>query len=353
MEEQRPERPGHARIIAAPEAGRVLDTVQLRRLEESFRQWATEPRRADVRQSRRRILLLFLLIRYTGAKLHEVLGLDPWRGLNPERPSVSFGQGETGPPREVRIPERLALEMQAAFKDPAFQQSLGSLLQVDPGHVRRKFYARAAACGFAKQLGGPDALRKARALELMQNNLPLPVVQNMLGHSTPSLTASMVSFSEDDIQEVARLFLDRESRRQTSARNSFFGKISRIKRGDIQAKVELVTVGGHGVETIITNDSLARLGLRAGLLISAEVKAPMVILQKGEAKPRCSAENIFAGRVERIIRGKVTTEIVVKIPDGTELCSLVSSEASRRLELRQGEPVWVMFNSFGVVLHLE
>jgi molybdate transport system regulatory protein len=65
-----------------------------------------------------------------------------------------------------------------------------------------KFYERAAACGFPKELGGPDAIRKSRAVELMQNNLPLPVVQRILGHSTPNLTASFVSFSDDDIRQV-------------------------------------------------------------------------------------------------------------------------------------------------------
>jgi molybdate transport system regulatory protein len=57
--------------------------------------------------------------------------------------------------------------------------------------------------------------------------------------------------------------------------------------------------------------------------------------------------------VERIIKGKVTTEYVVKIADGTQLCSLVTSASSRRLELQEGDPVWAIFNSFSVVLHLD
>ena len=227
------------------------------------------------------------------------------------------------------------------------------MFNVDPGHVRRKFYERAAACGFLKEFGGPDAIRKSRAVELMQNNLPLPVVQRILGHSTPNLTASFVSFSDDDIHQVAKFFLEKESRRKTSARNTFFGKISSIQRGDIQAKVELVTIGGYPVTTVITNDSLARLGLKVGTLIAAEVKAPMVVLQKGDREPKCSAENMFQGTIEKINRGKVTTEYVVKIADGTQLCSLVTSESSRRLELYENDSVWAVFNSFSVVLHLD
>ena len=350
-----PEPPSHARIIDAEE-GRYLDPVQLKRLEQAFRDWARNTPRADVGLSRRRILLIFLLIRYTGAKLNEVLALDPFRDINHKRHLVVYGKAEAGPgrpPREVQIPATLSGELKKTLADPAFRDSLDSLFNVDPGHVRRKFYERAAACGFPKELGGPDAIRKSRAVELMQNNLPLPVVQRILGHSTPNLTASFVSFSDADMQRVTRFFLEKESRRQTSARNTFFGKISAIEQGDIQALVELVTIGGDQVTALITNNSLDRLGLKPGLLITAEVKAPLVILQKIAAEPQCSADNRFQGIIERIVTGKITTEYVVKVTDGTELCSLVTTESSRRLELREHDPVWAMFNSVAVILHLD
>jgi molybdate transport system regulatory protein len=351
-----PEGASHARIVAVPDRSRCLDTVQLNRLEQAFRQWSEDAARPDVRLSRKRILLIFLLIRCTGAKLNEVLALNPFQDIDPGRQSVVFGKADATPdrpPREVQLPETLSQEMQAALADPAFQESLGSLFNVDPGHVRRKFYERAAACDFPKELGGPDAIRKSRAVELMQNNVPLPVVQRILGHSSPNLTASFVSFSADDIRKVEKFFLEKESRRKTSARNAFFGKISAIQRGDIQTKVELITMGGYRITTVITNDSLARLGLRPGILITAEVKAPWVVLQKGDEEPECSTENKFQGTVERIIQGKVTTEYVVEIADGTELCSVVTSDISRRLDLHENDPVWAIFNSFSVVLHLD
>ncbi len=351
-----PERQSHARLIATPDANRCLDAFQLDRLEESFRQWAKDATRLDVQMSRKRILLVFLLIRYTGAKLNEVLALDPFHDIHPERHAVVFGKPEAAPerpPREVQIPEKLSLEIQAALQDTAFRQSLGTLFNVDPGHVRRKFYERALACGFPKELGGPDAIRKSRAVELLQNNVPLPVVQRILGHSTPSLTAAIVSFSEDDLRQVEKFFLEKESRRKTSARNAFFGKISAIRQGDIQTRVELVTIGGYRVATVITNDSLARLGLKTGMLITAEVKAPWVVLHKGEEEPQVSAENTFRGTIGRIIKGKITTEYVVHLADGTELCSLVTSDTSRRFALKVGDPVWAVFSSFAVVLHLD
>jgi molybdate transport system regulatory protein len=350
------ERSTHARIVSIPDEVQCLDTVQMNRLEQSFRDWADGAPRADVRLSRRRILLIFLLIRYTGAKLSEVLAINPFQDVDFKHHLVFLGRTEKKNgrlPREVQIPKVLAEEIKSSLDDPSFKEYLVNLFKVDPGHVRRKFYERASDCGFLPAMGAPEIIRKSRAVELMQSNVPLPVVQRMLGHSTLNVTASYVAFSDDDIRQVAKYFIEKESRRKTSARNSFFGKILSIRKGDIQAKVEMITAGGDFVTTVITNDSLSKLGLKKGSLITAEVKAPWVILQKSDKEPESTAENRFLGTITRINRGKITTEYVVRILDGTELCSVVSTENARQIGFQENDQVWVIFNSFAVVLHID
>jgi molybdate transport system regulatory protein len=345
-----------ARIYAGHQETRCLDPTQLAKLEEAFRSWAQESSRPDVIASRRRILLIFLLIRYTGARLNEVLALDPARDIDASKCVVRYGKAKAAEnlfPREVQISAELMSEIQTMLSNFPPSPQAGSLMGVDPAHVRRKFYDRSVASGFAQDLGSPNAVRKARAVELMRDNMPLPVVQRILGHSTPNLTASLVAFSDEDIHQVARHFVERESRRKTSARNTFFGKIGRISKGDIQSRVELVTVGGDVVATVITNNSLKRMGLKAGSLVTAEVKAPWVILQKAETQPMSTAENVFRGKVTQILRGKLTTEFVVSIADGTELCSVVTEQSRRMLDLKEKDDVWVMFNSFTVILHVD
>ncbi len=345
-----------ARIYAVRQATGCLDPTQLARLEQAFRSWSEASPRREVRASRKRILLIFLLIRYTGARLHEVLALDLRTDLDAFRRVVSFGNAranEHWPVREVEISSELRAEIQAMWDDSGFRETVGSSLKVDAGHVRRKCYELALKCGFAQELGSPSAIRRARAVELMQNNVPLPVVQRILGHSTPNLTANFVEFSQEDIRHVARHFIEKESARRTSARSTFFGKIGGIQKGDIQSRVELVTVGGDVVTTVITNHSLGRLGLKTGSLVTAEVKAPWVMLQRALSEPVCSAENVFQGTVTKILRGKLTTEFIVGIHDGTELCALVTEQSRRRLQIKENETVWVMFNSFAVVLHVD
>lgn len=337
--------------VLMPDDDNCLDSLQLNLLEQSFRTWAEHPARPDIRCSRRRILLIFLVIRYTGAKLNEALAIDPYRDIRYDRQAIVLRNGEI--PRDIRISEALSREFHAMLADPDFREAVGNDFGVDPGFVRRKFYERAHACGFPKQSGGPEMIRRSRGVELLRSNMPLPAVQALLGHSTPNLTSAYVSFSDEEIQRVTKHFMEKESARRTSARNSFYGKIQVLQPGDIQSMVKIITMEGNRITTVITNDSVVRLGLKEGLLITAEVKAPWVILEKTEEEPACTAENRFRGMIERVNRGAVNTEYVVRLQDGAELCSIVTSESGRRLAFEKGDTVWAVFNCFAVVLQVD
>jgi molybdate transport system regulatory protein len=346
----------HARIVSVAGETRYLDTVQLEKLEQSFRSWAVAPDRPDIRWSRKRILMIFLLIRHTGARLGEVLYLAPASDIDYQNHLVRLCKGgaQSGRPcRQVEISESLSAEIQKTLEDLQLTNVFTGTFWVDPGHVRRKFYERAEAIGIPRELGAPDVIRRSRAVELLQNNMPLPVVQKILGHSTPNLAASYVEFSDDEIRQVARYYVDKESRRKTSARNAFFGKVHRIHKGDVQSIIEIACVGGYSINAVITNHSLALLGLKRGALVMAEVKAPWVMLYKEDEEPNSTAENVFRGTVHRITSGMVTTEVVVRIPDGTELCSVITEESKKKLDLKENDPLWVAFNAFAVVLHVD
>ncbi len=342
----------HGRIVAEPSS--CLDSLQLDCLEREFRAWAEGSRRSDVAVSRRRILLIFLLIRHTGAKLHEVLELNPGRDIDHENLMVTFGRGAgTDQARTVPLSESLSREIASLLADDELRSAVEETLGVDPAFVRRKFYERALACGFPKQMGSPEAVRKSRGVELMQSNMPLPAVQMYLGHSTPNLTSSYVSYSADDIRAVTSTFLQRESTRKTSARNSFFGRVSRISQADLQAVVDLATPGGHAISSIITLDSLHRMGLKPGRLATIEVKAPWVHLYKTETEPLCSVENRLPGVVTRVTRGRINTECVLRIDPETELCSIGTNESLDRLELREGDRVWAVFGVYATILRVD
>ena len=223
-------------IIVSPDEGACLETAQLSQLEQSFRKWAGEPPRRDIGLSRRRILLVFLLIRYNGAKLNEILALDPFTDIDAEQQLVCIRELDSVDQdcvRKISISEHLSKEIRETLADSPFRASLTNLFAVDPAFVRRKFYERAEACGFAKRLGGPEMIRRARAVELIQGNMPLPAVQKLMGHSTPNLTAAHVSFSDEDLQSITKLFkiiATQHSPSSAASRSlSFSGLFSRFK----------------------------------------------------------------------------------------------------------------------------
>ena len=346
----------HGKIISSPDVNQYLDTAQLNQLEKAYREWLRKAQRKNVSFSRKRILAVFLLIRYTGAKLNEVLELDLDKDINYENGIVFFCNKETKngqEPRQVQISERLASEIKELLHKNSTNTDKESHLKLDPGFVRKKFYERAGNCSFPKKLGGPEMIRKARGIELMQSNMPIPAVQMILGHSSLNLTSSYVSFSKDEIQKIAKIFMEKESTRKTSARNSFFGKVKQIESGDIQSIIKITSIDGFEIESIITSSSVSKLGLTTGRLISAEIKAPMVMIQKSNKKPDSSAENIFRGTISRINSGKINTECIVKISESSELCSLLSSIKAKELELTENEDIWVSFNCYSVVLQAE
>lgn len=351
-----PPKPGPGRLFPTPDAGRSLNTDQLDELEKSFRAWAASSANTSYRFSRLRIVLIFLLIRYTGARLNEVLSLDPAGDIDCATATIRFRKktaGRSATIREVRIPAAIAEDIRQIITDPHYHQSGSALFQIDPAHVRRKFYDQAAMIGLPHNLGAPESIRKSRAVELLQSNVPLPVVQQILGHSTPNLAASYVEFSEAELQQAARYFTERENLRRTSARNSFYGKIAAIRQGDVQALIEIVATSGITVTAIITSDSLTRIGLQIGMLVRAEVKAPWVQLSKEEAAPHCSAENVFAGTVSRMVTGRISTEVVIELLDGTELCAIITEQSRRKMKIKSGDQLWAFFDAFAVIIHAD
>lgn len=344
----------HGLIVAAPTDEHCLDTLQLMRLEQCFRDWVHATPRSDVRLSRRRILLIFLLIRYTGAKLNEVLNLQPFEDIDTISHSVTFRSLAAAPDkasRRVPLSTALSEEIRGALGDADFAGLLQNELEIDPAFVRRKFYERAEDCTFAKNLCGPEMIRKARAVELMQKNLPLSAVQLLLGHSTPNLTSSYVSFSSHDIDRITRHFMDMEASRTSSARNSFYGKVTAVEKGDIQSRIEMLTMSGLSLNAIITNHSLEHLGLKTGALITAEVKAPWVMVQKKKGHPVCSADNMLEGVIEQVSKSSTITEYVIRLIDGAMLCAIITTHAANILDAQPGDPVWAYFNCFSVVIY--
>lgn len=332
------------RLGVADEA-RCFDTLDLARLEAATREWSNASPRADVRRSRRRLLLLFMLLRHTGARSGELVGLGQEALADLAAGMVHLGE----PPRQVALGRAVADEAHVLFAE-CLEQGEQHPLDVDAAHVRRKLYACARMAGLEPALAAPSALRRARAVELLRSGTPLPVVQRMLGHAAATQTGSWVAVDDEDQRALMALALERE-RRRSSARNAFYGRVVSIQRGDVQSLVRLQTASGIDVAVMITNDSLASMGLRLGTLATAEVKAPWVMLMTGGEQPKGTAGNCYAAQLDKLTVGEVAAEAVALLHDGTAICAVLAASTARELDLRQGMDVWVVVSVYAVVLH--
>ena len=135
-----------------------------------------------------------------------------------------------------------------------------------------------------------------------------------------------------------------------SARNVFRGKISALQDGAVNAEVELATAGGDRIVAIVTNASVKSLGLAVGKEAVAVVKAPWVLLQTGKAEFRFSARNQLGGKVAKIARGAVNSQVKVTLTGGGTLSAVVTNEAADELGLAVGGEVTALFKASHVLL---
>ncbi len=338
---------------AQPAEPNYLTVEQMGRLDAAFAAWVARAKGKRSVISRNRARLTFLLLRYTGAKLGEILALNDETDfvLAYRKVLLGGGKGEDARPRrEVYLPADLHAELKQILRDPDYAPLRGTIFHLDQGYMRRVVYERAEECGVPKNLANPNTLRRSRAVELLHNGVPLTVVQRILGHLTANSTAAFLDLPEEEQKRLEKYFLERENRRAAGTHNTFFGKVSAVLPGEIQSRVEITTLGGHCLVSVISTKSLEAMGLKEGIFVTARIKAPWVALGTDRDPPPQAGENRFKGVVERVSKGREGAEVVLTLDDGTRLCSMLGLDALERMRLGAGDGVWAVADAFSVIL---
>jgi len=138
-----------------------------------------------------------------------------------------------------------------------------------------------------------------------------------------------------------------------SARNILSGKVDSVTMGAVNAEVDLTLAGGEKIAAIITNRSAEALGLSAGKAAYAIIKASEVILGKNVAQARFSARNVLAGVVSKLQDGAVNSEVVVKLPGGSEIVSSITKASAHALELKAGDSVSAIIKASNVIIGID
>ena len=181
---------------------------------------------------------------------------------------------------------------------------------------------------------------------------------------TPSGKALLDLFQR--MQEEHRHFLDRLNRQladdpeffyllrrlimKASARNQLYGRVSAVHAGGVHSEVVVGLKGGDSLVASITNESVAGLGIVAGVDVIALVKAPLVVVVKDFGGYRLSARNQLKGTVARVHKGAVTAEVIINLPGGDSIAANITNESVDALELKDGDEATALFKASSVIL---
>ena len=166
--------------------------------------------------------MIFLVLRYTGARLSEVLSINPDSDVdyrNGELKLLTLKQHaprglhtkKRPPSRIIPVPSNLIAEISNYRLQVSQYMSKGEVSKDDdnPFHIdaasfRKRFYKLAAESGIPKDLGHPHILRHSRSIELLRAGIPVTVVQDLLGHSSLNTTALYLRLSGHEAKQILR-----------------------------------------------------------------------------------------------------------------------------------------------------
>lgn len=209
------------------------------------------------------------------------------------------------------------------------------------------------------------------AIDQMNNLAGEPLVERMTGgkgggstHLTPRGKQLMENFRL--IEQEHRRFIDQLSHQseriaddfllirrmnmKTSARNQFVGKVTSIKRGAVNDEIDIDIVGDQKIVAILTHESTSNLGLQIGTEAFALIKASSIIVMTDTEGAKISARNRLTGTISRLQPGAVNTEIVIDLPGGGAVASIITNESVANLGLAVGGKASAIFKASSVIV---
>lgn len=209
------------------------------------------------------------------------------------------------------------------------------------------------------------------AIDQMNNLAGEPLVERMVGgkgggstHLTERGEKLVSSFRlierehrrfVDQLSEQAHglekdLLLLRRISMKTSARNQFLGTVTNIKHGAVNDEIDLEILGGEKIAAIITHESVENLGLQVGTEAFALIKASSVIIMTDDKGTKVSARNRLTGKISRLQPGSVNAEVVIDLPGGGTIASIITNESIATLGLKTGMKASAIFKASSVII---
>lgn len=68
---------------------------------------------------------------------------------------------------------------------------------------------------------------------------------------------------------------------------------------------------------------------------------------------KISARNVLKGKVKKVTPGAVNSEIIVELPGGIEMVSIITKSSAERLGLKTGKEVYAIVKASNVMIGID
>jgi molybdopterin-binding protein len=68
---------------------------------------------------------------------------------------------------------------------------------------------------------------------------------------------------------------------------------------------------------------------------------------------KLSARNVFKGKVKKVESGMINSEIVIELPSGTEIISIITKTSAENLNLKEGSEAYAVIKASNVMIAID
>ena len=189
-------------------APNFLTEDQINRLTGVFQSWFDQKAISDTkRRIRGRYWLVFLALRFTGARISEITNIKPddidFRNAEVRLITLKkHNPKKKGAYRIIPVPASVTSEIASYIAQYPYMK--GKAFKVDRSNFYAVFQERCQDAGIPKELAHPHILRHTRAIELLRAGVPVTIVQDLLGHSALTTTAIYLKMSGQEAKGILR-----------------------------------------------------------------------------------------------------------------------------------------------------
>jgi molybdopterin-binding protein len=68
---------------------------------------------------------------------------------------------------------------------------------------------------------------------------------------------------------------------------------------------------------------------------------------------KISARNVLKGKVKQVTPGAVNSEVIIELPDGTEIVSIITKHSAENLKLAEGKEAYAVIKASNVMVMVD